>query len=55
MSFTTDMADLADRQLVVEAVVEDEAMKVDIFQQLDAVVTADDAILACNTCSIPIM
>jgi 3-hydroxybutyryl-CoA dehydrogenase len=55
LGFTTDMAELADRQLVVEAVVEDAAMKVDIFQQLDAVVTADDAILASNTSSIPIM
>lgn len=55
LNFTTDLADLADRQLVVEAVVEDEAMKVDIFEQLDAAVTADDAILASNTSSIPIM
>jgi 3-hydroxybutyryl-CoA dehydrogenase len=55
LGFTTDMADLADRELVVEAVVEDESMKVDIFKQLDAVVTADDAILASNTSSIPIM
>lgn len=55
LAFTTDLADLADRQLVVEAVVEDEAMKVDIFTQLDRVVTADDAILASNTSSIPIM
>ena len=50
-----DMAELADRQLVVEAVVEDEAMKVDIFRQLDRVVAAEDAILASNTSSIPIM
>jgi 3-hydroxybutyryl-CoA dehydrogenase len=55
LGFTTDMAELADRELVVEAVVEDEAMKVDIFKQLDAVVTAEDAILASNTSSIPIM
>ena len=55
LAFTTDLADLADRQLVVEAVVEDEAMKVDIFRQLDRVVAADDAILASNTSSIPIM
>ncbi|MDW3214319.1 MAG: 3-hydroxybutyryl-CoA dehydrogenase [Ilumatobacteraceae bacterium] len=55
LSFTTDVADLADRQLVVEAVVEDEAMKVDIFKQLDQALTADDAILASNTSSIPIM
>jgi 3-hydroxybutyryl-CoA dehydrogenase len=55
LAFTTELADLADRQLVVEAVVEDEAMKVDIFRQLDRVVVAGDAILASNTSSIPIM
>jgi len=55
LAFTTDLADLADRQLVVEAVVEDEAMKVDIFRELDQVVTSDAAILASNTSSIPIM
>ena len=55
LHFTTDIADLADRQLVVEAVVEDAAMKVDIFQQLDQVVTDEAAILASNTSSIPIM
>ncbi len=55
LSFTTDFADLADRQLVVEAVIEDEAMKVEIFQELDRVVTDPDAILASNTSSIPIM
>ena len=55
LGFTTDIGELADRQLVVEAVVEDEAMKVDIFRQLDRVIAADDAILASNTSSIPIM
>lgn len=55
LAFTTDLGDLADRQLVVEAVVENEAMKVDIFQELDRVVEAPDAILASNTSSIPIM
>ena len=55
LNFTTELADFADRQLVVEAVVENEAMKADIFRQLDQVVTADDAILASNTSSIPIM
>lgn len=55
LHFTTDIADLADRQLVVEAVVEDEDMKVDIFQQLDRVVSGEHAILASNTSSIPIM
>jgi 3-hydroxybutyryl-CoA dehydrogenase len=55
LAFTTELADLADRQLVVEAVVEDESMKVGIFQELDRVVSGDDAILASNTSSIPIM
>ena len=55
LTFTTALADLADRQLVVEAVVEDEAMKVAIFQELDKVVVAPAAILASNTSSIPIM
>jgi 3-hydroxybutyryl-CoA dehydrogenase len=53
--FATDLGELADRQLVVEAVVEDEAMKVDVFRALDAAVTDSKAILASNTSSIPIM
>lgn len=52
---TTDIAEFADRQLVVEAVLEEEQAKVAIFQQLDAVVTDPQAILASNTSSIPIM
>jgi 3-hydroxybutyryl-CoA dehydrogenase len=52
---TTDMAELADRQLVVEAVVEDETVKTDVFALLDKVVEDDTAILASNTSSIPIM
>lgn len=55
LSFTTEIADLSDRDLVVEAVVEDEAMKVAIFTELDRVVASDHAILASNTSSIPIM
>ena len=34
-SFTTNLADLSDRQLVIEAVVEDETVKGKIFAQLD--------------------
>ena len=55
ISLTTDIGDLADRQLVVEAVVEDEQTKVDVFRRLDKVVEAADAVLASNTSSIPIM
>jgi 3-hydroxybutyryl-CoA dehydrogenase len=55
LRITTDMADLGDRQLVVEAVVEDEGLKTDVFSLLDKVVEDPDAILASNTSSIPIM
>jgi 3-hydroxybutyryl-CoA dehydrogenase len=50
----TDLAALADRDLVVEAIVENEAAKVDLFERLDAVVASPEAILASNTSSIPI-
>jgi 3-hydroxybutyryl-CoA dehydrogenase len=39
----------------VEAVIEDEAAKVDVFRSLDKVVVDESAILASNTSSIPIM
>ncbi|MDQ1427539.1 MAG: 3-hydroxybutyryl-CoA dehydrogenase [Acidimicrobiaceae bacterium] len=55
MTFTTDYGLLADRQLVVEAVVESEPVKAAVFARLDEVVTDRDAILASNTSSIPIM
>ncbi|OBB10975.1 3-hydroxybutyryl-CoA dehydrogenase [Mycobacteriaceae bacterium 1482268.1] len=55
LRFTTDLTDLSDRQLVIEAVVEDEAVKAKIFAELDAIVTDPDAVLASNTSSIPIM
>ncbi len=55
LTFTTDLADLADRELVIEAVIEDEAVKAKIFAQLDRVVTDPAAVLASNTSSIPIM
>ena len=52
---TDTLDDLADRTFVVEAIVEDEAVKTELFRQLDKIVTAPDAILASNTSSIPIM
>ena len=51
----TDLASLADREVVVEAIVEDESAKVELFKRLDAIVEAPEAILASNTSSIPIM
>ncbi|GAA4819112.1 3-hydroxybutyryl-CoA dehydrogenase [Nocardioides caeni] len=50
-----DLDVLADRQLVIEAIIEDEAAKTELFRRLDAIVTDPDAILASNTSSIPIM
>jgi 3-hydroxybutyryl-CoA dehydrogenase len=55
MHFSTDMSSLSDRQLVVEAIMESEPEKLAIFEMLDRVLEADDAILASNTSSIPIM
>ena len=55
LRFTSDLGDFADRQLVVEAIVEDEDVKTEIFRELDKVVTDPNAVLASNTSSIPIM
>ncbi|MFK8024111.1 MAG: 3-hydroxybutyryl-CoA dehydrogenase [Ilumatobacter sp.] len=55
LTFTTDLDDMADRRMVIEAVIEEESLKTEVFKRLDHVVTADDAILASNTSSIPIM
>ena len=55
LAFTTDLGDMADRQLVIEAVVENEQAKLEVFSLLDKVVDSADAILASNTSSIPIM
>ncbi|MTD53326.1 3-hydroxybutyryl-CoA dehydrogenase [Amycolatopsis pithecellobii] len=52
---TGNLDELADRTLVIEAIVEDEAVKAELFGQLDKIVSAPDAILASNTSSIPIM
>ncbi|MEX1141644.1 MAG: 3-hydroxybutyryl-CoA dehydrogenase [Thermoleophilaceae bacterium] len=53
LAWTTDLDALASSDVVVEAIVEDEAVKVALFEQLDHV-AADHAILASNTSSIPI-
>ena len=55
LRFTTDLGELADRQLVVEAVAENEQVKTDVFTALDKVITDPEAIFASNTSSIPIM
>ncbi|MEU7524546.1 3-hydroxybutyryl-CoA dehydrogenase [Saccharothrix sp. NPDC042600] len=55
LRFTTDLADFADRNLVVEAVAENEQVKTEVFATLDKVVEDRRAIFASNTSSIPIM
>ncbi|AIJ23254.1 3-hydroxybutyryl-CoA dehydrogenase [Amycolatopsis methanolica] len=55
LSYTADLDDFADRDLVIEAVAEDERIKIDVFERLDKIVQRPDAILASNTSSIPIM
>jgi 3-hydroxybutyryl-CoA dehydrogenase len=55
LRFTTEYGELSDRQLVVEAVVESEPDKVQVFSLLDQTVINADAIFASNTSSIPIM
>ena len=55
ISFSTKLPSLADREFVVEAVVEQEEAKLEVFRRLNDVVDDPDAILASNTSSIPIM
>ena len=50
---TTSLADLADRDLVIEAVVEDEPTKTALYRELSGIVRPD-CVLASNTSSIPI-
>jgi len=52
---STDLERLERCQLVVEAIAEDQTLKVDLFKRLDEVLHGADAILASNTSSIPIM
>jgi 3-hydroxybutyryl-CoA dehydrogenase len=50
---TTSYDAVADAEVVVEAVFEDEVVKREVFQTLDRV-CADDAVLATNTSAIPV-
>jgi 3-hydroxybutyryl-CoA dehydrogenase len=53
LSLTTDVADLAGCDLVVEAIVEELDPKRDLFAELDRI-TGDDAILATNTSALSV-
>jgi 3-hydroxybutyryl-CoA dehydrogenase len=50
---TTSLDDLADRDLVIEAIVEDEPTKTVLYRELSGIVRPD-CVLASNTSSIPI-
>ena len=53
MSFTTSLADMADRDLVIEAIVEDLAIKSELMGALDEI-TGPETIFASNTSSLTI-
>jgi 3-hydroxybutyryl-CoA dehydrogenase len=55
LHFTSDMHALADRDMVIEAVVEDKQSKLVVFRRLADLVEDADAVLASNTSSIPIV
>ena len=54
VSATSEIADLADCDLIIESVVEDLAVKLALFKELDAVIK-DGAILATNTSTLPVV
>ena len=53
IEWTTSIDELADRNLVIEAVVEDPTVKGQVFQRLDSLLEPE-ALIASNTSSIPI-
>ncbi|MFF3448404.1 3-hydroxybutyryl-CoA dehydrogenase [Streptomyces sp. NPDC002667] len=55
MAFTGRLDDLADRQLVVEAVIENADAKTEVFAALDKIVEDPAAVFATNTSSLPVM
>jgi 3-hydroxybutyryl-CoA dehydrogenase len=55
IAYTTEFAPMGDRELVIEAVAEIEALKAEVFAALDAVVEDRAAVFASNTSSIPIV
>lgn len=55
ITFSESLESLAQCDLVVEAASENEQIKLDLFRRLGAILEKDDAILASNTSSIPIV
>ncbi|MFF6983731.1 3-hydroxybutyryl-CoA dehydrogenase [Streptomyces sp. NPDC008343] len=54
LSYTQHLTELSDRDLVIEAVAEDPAIKLDVLSTIDEVVSPE-TILASNTSSLPII
>ncbi|WP_377268717.1 3-hydroxybutyryl-CoA dehydrogenase [Peterkaempfera sp. SMS 1(5)a] len=55
VEFTLDLADVAECQLVVEAIREQEEDKTELFAALDKLVMDEQAVLASTTSSVPIL
>lgn len=55
LTFTHDLGDMAERQIVIEAVAENRELKTEIMKTLDKTVADPEAILATNTSSIPVI
>src|ERR671924_1499416 len=54
LAFTSNLPDVAGSDAAIEAVVEDERLKRDVFRRLDELLP-DATFLASNTSSVPIM
>lgn len=54
LTFTTKLEDFADRDMVMEAIIENEDVKKDVFSKLDVIVEDKKAPLCSNTSSLPI-
>lgn len=54
LTFTTNLEDFADRDMVMEAIIENEDVKKDVFSKLDVIVEDKKAPLCSNTSSLPI-
>jgi 3-hydroxybutyryl-CoA dehydrogenase len=55
LTCTTGLTSMADREVVIEAVVEQREPKLEVFAQLAEIVENPDAVLGSNTSSIPIV
>ncbi len=54
LSVTTELKDLANVDLLIESVIEDLAVKLELFEELDSICGAD-TILATNTSTLPVV